>query len=163
MAKTPHSQRRGGMDSIPGQGTRSHMLQLKIPHTKTKTQRSQINKIINCINNNSDINDIRKFLTYKGIEIKESAFNRLVEMASERLIRNEISKDIVKIYNMSNDKKLVKSLIDKFNLNMSLSELGKYNSPKVGRVLSTEVTINENEETDLIGLTINNGLISARV
>ena len=64
---------------------------------------------------------------------------------------------------MSNDKKLVKSLIDKFNLNMSLSELGKYNNTKVGRVLSTEVTINENEGTDLIGLTINNGLISAHV
>ena len=129
----------------------------------SEIRNSQINKIINSINNNSDINDIRKFLTYKGIEIKESAFIKLVEMASERLIRNEISRDIVKIYNMSNDKKLVKSLIDRFNLNMSLSELGKYNNTKVGRVLNTEVTINENEGTDLIGLTINNGLISAHV
>ena len=31
----------GGLGSIPGQGTRSHMLQLKIPHAATKTQRSQ--------------------------------------------------------------------------------------------------------------------------
>ena len=29
---------------IPGQGTRSRMPQLKIPHAATKTQHSQINK-----------------------------------------------------------------------------------------------------------------------
>ena len=33
----------GGLGSIPGQGTRSHMLQLKILHAATKTQRKQIN------------------------------------------------------------------------------------------------------------------------
>ena len=33
----------GGLGSIPGQGTRSHMLQLKILHAATKTQREQIN------------------------------------------------------------------------------------------------------------------------
>jgi len=31
----------GGLGSIPGQGTRSHMPQLKIPHAATKTQCSQ--------------------------------------------------------------------------------------------------------------------------
>ena len=30
----------GGPGSIPGQGTRSHMPQLKIPHAATKTQRA---------------------------------------------------------------------------------------------------------------------------
>ena len=34
----------GGLGSIPGQGTRSHMLQLKILHAATKTQHSQMNK-----------------------------------------------------------------------------------------------------------------------
>ena len=38
VAKTPHSQCRD-LSSIPGKGVRSHMLQLKIPH-------SQINKYI---------------------------------------------------------------------------------------------------------------------
>ena len=33
----------GGLGSIPGQGTRSHMLQRKILHAATKTQREQIN------------------------------------------------------------------------------------------------------------------------
>ena len=33
----------GGPGSIPGQGTRSHVLQLKIPHSATKTWSSQIN------------------------------------------------------------------------------------------------------------------------
>ena len=33
----------GGLGSIPGQGTRSHMLQLKILHAATNTQREQIN------------------------------------------------------------------------------------------------------------------------
>ena len=33
----------GGRDSIPGWGTRSHMLQLKILGVVTKTQYSQIN------------------------------------------------------------------------------------------------------------------------
>ena len=32
------------MGSIPGQGTRSHMLQLKILHTAIETWRNQINK-----------------------------------------------------------------------------------------------------------------------
>ena len=33
----------GGLGLIPGQGTRSHMLQIKIPHATTKTWQSQIN------------------------------------------------------------------------------------------------------------------------
>ena len=36
----------GGLGSIPGRGTRSHMLQLKILHASTKNGHSQINKII---------------------------------------------------------------------------------------------------------------------
>ena len=50
VAKTVFSQC-GGSDSTPGQGTRSHMLQLrvfipqlKILHAATKTPHSQINK-----------------------------------------------------------------------------------------------------------------------
>ena len=39
-----HTPNAGGRDSIPGQGTRYHMLQLKIFHAATKTQCSQINK-----------------------------------------------------------------------------------------------------------------------
>ena len=39
-----HDPNAGGLGSIPGQGTRSHMLQLKVPHAATKTQHSQINK-----------------------------------------------------------------------------------------------------------------------
>ena len=35
----------GGLGSIPGRGTRSHMLQLKILHASTKNRHSQINKI----------------------------------------------------------------------------------------------------------------------
>ena len=31
-----------GPEFYPGQGTGSHMLQLKVPHVTTKTQRSQI-------------------------------------------------------------------------------------------------------------------------
>ena len=41
VAETPHSQCRG-LGSIPGRGTRSHMLQLKIQHATTKTWCSQI-------------------------------------------------------------------------------------------------------------------------
>ena len=32
----------GGLGSIPGQGTRSHMLQLKIAHATAKSQHHQI-------------------------------------------------------------------------------------------------------------------------
>ena len=46
-----HTPNAGGPGSIPGQGTRSHMLQLNIPYTEmkiplaaTKTQHSQIIK-----------------------------------------------------------------------------------------------------------------------
>ena len=37
VAKPPPAANAGGPGSIPGQGTRSHMLQLKIPHAVTKT------------------------------------------------------------------------------------------------------------------------------
>ena len=43
VAKTPHSNG-GGPGSTLGQGTRTHMPQLKIAHAATKTQHSQINK-----------------------------------------------------------------------------------------------------------------------
>ena len=34
----------GGQDLVPGQGTRFHMPQLRIPHAATKTRCSQIHK-----------------------------------------------------------------------------------------------------------------------
>ena len=37
-----HIPNAGGLNSIPGQGTRSHMPQIKIPHATTNTQHSQI-------------------------------------------------------------------------------------------------------------------------
>ena len=39
-----HTPNAGGLGSIPSQGTRSHMLQLKISHATAKIQHSQINK-----------------------------------------------------------------------------------------------------------------------
>ena len=41
-----HAPSAGGPGSIPGQGTRSRVPQLNIPHAKTKTRHSQINKQI---------------------------------------------------------------------------------------------------------------------
>ena len=38
-----HTLNAGGLGSIPSQGARSHMLQLKILHTATETRHSQIN------------------------------------------------------------------------------------------------------------------------
>ena len=46
-----HTPNAAGLGSIPGQGTRSHLLQLKIPHAPTRTQQSQIREfffLINC-------------------------------------------------------------------------------------------------------------------
>ena len=39
-----HSPNAGSPGSIPGQGTRSHMTQLKILHAATKTRHSQMEK-----------------------------------------------------------------------------------------------------------------------
>ena len=39
-----HTPNAGGLGSIPGQGTGSHMPQLKIPHAAINTRCSQINK-----------------------------------------------------------------------------------------------------------------------
>ena len=46
VAKTPCFQCRGALGSIPGQGTKFHTLQLKVPSVTTKTQHSQINKYV---------------------------------------------------------------------------------------------------------------------
>ena len=39
-----YSSNAGGPGSIPGQGTRSHIQQLSIPHAEMKNRQSQINK-----------------------------------------------------------------------------------------------------------------------
>ena len=39
-----HAPNAGDLGYIPGQGTRSHVLQLKILHAKTETQHSQTNE-----------------------------------------------------------------------------------------------------------------------
>ena len=39
----------GGLGSIPGQGTETHMPQLKIPHASAKTWHSQINNFLKII------------------------------------------------------------------------------------------------------------------
>ena len=46
-----HAPNAAGWGLIPGQGTRSHLLQLKTPHAPTRTQHSQIREfffLINC-------------------------------------------------------------------------------------------------------------------
>ena len=69
VTKIPCSQCRAGagvggvgvLGLTPGQGTRSHMPQTKIPYAATKTQCSQINKQIN-----------KKMVTEKCIPFKKS-------------------------------------------------------------------------------------------
>ena len=50
----------GGLDSIPGQGTRSHMPQQrsKTPHAATRTWHSQISKIFK--KNQMEITELKK-------------------------------------------------------------------------------------------------------
>ena len=71
VAKPPHSNA-GGPGSTPGQGTRSHMLQLRVhmPQLKilcatTKTQHSQ--KKNTMFNTNADIFPCRQLLTNKNL------------------------------------------------------------------------------------------------
>ena len=47
VAKTTLCSQCRDMGSTPGQGTRFHMPQLKLPHTTTKMGHSQINKLKN--------------------------------------------------------------------------------------------------------------------
>ena len=50
----------GGPSSIPGQGTRSHMTQIKIPHAVAKTWCSQINKCLKKYNKVRYSHDTKK-------------------------------------------------------------------------------------------------------
>ena len=50
----------GGPSSIPGQGTRSHMPQIKIPHAVAKTRCSQINKCLKKYNKVRCSHDTKK-------------------------------------------------------------------------------------------------------
>ena len=125
-------------------------------------RKNQLNKIVNSIVNGADINDIRKILSFKGIQIDEKVFNKLVEMASETYVMEAIAGNILNIYNMSNDKKLTKKLMDKFNIHMNFSELGRYQRlNRINNNTDFDTTVDDKENT--IGITINNGLIAAKV
>ena len=52
-----HAPNAGGLSSILGQGTRSHMLQLKILHATTKTWHSQINELISIVLKKQSMSD----------------------------------------------------------------------------------------------------------
>lgn len=135
---------------------------LENPDNITCIRKTQINRIITSIINGADINDIKKSLAYKCISIEDKVFNKLIEKASETYIRESVALNILSIYNMSNDRQLTKKLIDKFNINMNISELGKYQRGNKNTSILEDIKIQEPKE-GLLGVTINNQLIKNKV
>jgi len=125
-------------------------------------RKTQLTKIVTSIKNGADINDIKRSMAFKGIQIDSKVFNKLVEMASEAYVKEAISYKIMNIYNMSNDKQLTKKLMNKFNINMSISELGRCQTKYSEDDDYDYIEIQDNDDSSL-GVTINNGLIVAKV
>lgn len=77
------------------------------------------------IKNGDDCDSIRQALEYKGEPIREIIFNKLLEDYSANEIKKRALDVLVKVYNSSENKALVKTMSQKFNLNITTADLSK--------------------------------------
>lgn len=88
-------------------------------------ENSQIDKIINVINNLGTIEQINHTLEYKGVKPKESRVESLIAKACSKMIKQSAIETISKIINVTGDTSIIGKMNGKHSLEITLKETNK--------------------------------------
>lgn len=85
--------------------------------------KNQVFKVISLINNEQDLEDIKESLSYKGETPTNKRLNNLIELSSLYMIYESACKSLAKVMNLTENKALIKKVINKLNLEISLKDI----------------------------------------
>lgn len=85
--------------------------------------KDQVFKVISLINNEQDLEDIKESLSYKGETLTNKRLNNLIELSSLYMISESACKSLAKVMNLTENKTLIKKVINKLNLEISLKDI----------------------------------------
>lgn len=71
----------------------------------------------------TDIRDAIRLVEYKGITVSKKKFSEYFELACKHYIRQEVVGELSKIYRLTSNKDMVKSLGQQFNIGIKTSDL----------------------------------------
>lgn len=71
----------------------------------------------------TDIRDALKLVEYKGVKVSKKKFDEYFELACKHYIRQEILNDLSKMYKLTSNKEMIKSIGSQFNIGVKTSDL----------------------------------------
>lgn len=71
----------------------------------------------------TDIRDALGLVEYKGVTISRKKFDEYFELACKHYIRQQVISDISRIYRLTSDKEMIKSIGQQFNIGIKTADL----------------------------------------
>lgn len=82
-----------------------------------------VQKIIRGLKLGNEIAEIKEKVTYKGLSITDNKLKALLKISAEQMIYEQSKKVLASIYNATDDKALVKDIIAKHNMNITMRDI----------------------------------------
>lgn len=86
-------------------------------------QQTIVAKLVEQMDGLVDIREATKTIEYKGINISKKRFDEYFEKACKAFIRQDIMISLSRIYKLTSNKEMVKSIGEKFNIGIKTSDL----------------------------------------
>lgn len=90
---------------------------------KKSVEMELVQKIIRGLKLGNEIAEIKEKVTYKGLSITDSKLKALLKISAEQMIYEQSKKVLASIYNATDDKALVKDIIAKHNMNITMRDI----------------------------------------
>ena len=85
----------------------------------------KINHISRLIDNGSDLDDIKGYLTFKGNKPSDNELFTLIYCASNKLIELKATEILAKTFSITENREMLKKSIEKFSLDITMRDIGK--------------------------------------
>lgn len=90
---------------------------------KKSVEMELVQKIIRGLKLGNEIAEIKEKVTYKGLSITDNKLKALLKISAEQMIYEQSKKVLASIYNATDDKALVKDIIAKHNMNITMRDI----------------------------------------
>lgn len=90
---------------------------------KKSVEMELVQKIIRGLKLGNEIEEIKEKVTYKGLSITDNKIKALLKISAEQMIYEQSKKVLASIYNATDDKALVKDIIAKHNMNITMRDI----------------------------------------
>lgn len=105
-------------------------------------ERELVYKVSKGITSGDDVQYIRNKIVYKSIKVTENRFKTLLNLATEQLIVDSVTKVLSNVYDITDDKQLVREAIAQHNLNITLKYIeNKHRENKIVNKLVIDDTM----------------------